>query len=97
MATQPLETIPEETQTPPNSPTPVCVTADPPKSKPATEKNPGRVASANDWPNATAWQGRLRKRQKQRPQVLLNRLVAQVLLQLLGRPTPQLGPKASHS
>ena len=45
MATPPLETIPEETQTPPNSPTPVRVTADPPKTKPATEKNPGRVAS----------------------------------------------------
>ena len=45
MATQPLETIPEETQTPPNSPTPARVTADPPKTKPATEKNPGRVAS----------------------------------------------------
>ena len=45
MATQPLETNPEETQTPPNSPTPVRVTADPPKTKPATEKNPGRVAS----------------------------------------------------
>ena len=45
MATPPLETIPEETQTPPNSPTPVRVTADPPKTKSATEKNPGRVAS----------------------------------------------------
>ena len=45
MATPPLETIPEETQTPPNSPTPSRVTADPPKTKPATEKNPGRVAS----------------------------------------------------
>ena len=48
MATPPLETIPEETQTPqtpPNSPNPVRVTADPPKTKPATEKNPGRVAS----------------------------------------------------
>ena len=45
MATQPLETIPEETQTLPNSPTPARVTADPPKTKPATEKNPGRVAS----------------------------------------------------
>ena len=42
MATQPLETIPEETETPP---TPVRVTADPPKTKPATEKNPSRVAS----------------------------------------------------
>ena len=42
MVTPPLETIPEETQTPP---TPVRVTADPPKTKPATEKNPGRVAS----------------------------------------------------
>ena len=41
MATQPLETIPEETQTP----TLVRVTADPPKTKPATEKNPGRVAA----------------------------------------------------
>ena len=45
MATQPLETITEETHTPPNSPTPVRVTADPPKTKPATEKNPGRVAA----------------------------------------------------
>ena len=45
MATQPLETIPEETQTPPNSPAPARVTADPPTTKPATEKNPGRVAS----------------------------------------------------
>ena len=38
MATQPLDTIPEETQTPPNSP--VRVTADPPKTKSATEKEP---------------------------------------------------------
>ena len=45
MATQPLETIPEETQTPLNPSTPVRVTADPPKTKPATEKNPGRVAA----------------------------------------------------
>ena len=37
MATQPLQTIPKET--------PARVTADPPKTKPATEKNPGRVAS----------------------------------------------------
>ena len=39
-----LETIPEEpTATPPNSPTPARVTADPPKTKPA--KNPKRVAA----------------------------------------------------
>ena len=47
MASQPLETIPEEptpAPTPPNSPTPARVTADPPKTKPA--KNPGRVASS---------------------------------------------------
>ena len=44
MATQPLETIPEE-ETPTPTPAPVRVTADPPKTKPATEKNPGRVAS----------------------------------------------------
>ena len=43
MASQPLETIPEEPPTPPNSPTPARVTADPPTTKPA--KNPGRVAS----------------------------------------------------
>ena len=43
MATQPLETIPEETPAP--TPAPVRVTTDPPKTKPATEKNPGRVAS----------------------------------------------------
>ena len=42
MATPPLETIPEETETPP---TPVRVTADPQKTKPAKEKNPGRVAT----------------------------------------------------
>ena len=47
MATQPLETIPEETETPTPAPAPApaCVTADPPKTKPATTKNPGRVAS----------------------------------------------------
>ena len=46
MASQPLETIPEEptpTPTPPNSPAPARVTADPPQTKPA--KNPGRVES----------------------------------------------------
>ena len=46
MASQPLETIPEEptsAPTPPNSPTPARVTTDPPQTKPA--KNPGRVAS----------------------------------------------------
>ena len=40
MASQPLETIPEE---PAPAPTPARVTADPPTTKPA--KNPGRVAS----------------------------------------------------
>ena len=40
MASQPLETIPEE---PTPTPAPARVTADPPKTKPA--KNPGRVAS----------------------------------------------------
>ena len=46
MASQPLETIPEEptpAPTPPNSPTPARVTAETPQTKPA--KNPGRVAS----------------------------------------------------
>ena len=43
MATQ-LEAIPEETIAPAPATTPVRVTADPPKTKPATEKNPGRVA-----------------------------------------------------
>ena len=48
MASQPLETIPEEPTAaltpPPNSPTPARVTADPPTTtKPA--KNPGRVES----------------------------------------------------
>ena len=42
MASQPLETIPEE-PTPAPTPTPARVTADPPKTKPA--KNPGRVES----------------------------------------------------
>ena len=46
MATQPLETIPEETPAPTQqATTPSRVTADPPKTKPAMEKNPGRVAS----------------------------------------------------
>ena len=45
MATQPLETIPEETETPTPAPAPVRVTADPPTTKPATTKNPDRVAS----------------------------------------------------
>ena len=45
MATQSLETIPEETKTPAPAPAPVRVTADPPTTKPATAKNPGRVAS----------------------------------------------------
>ena len=40
MASQQLETIPEE---PTPTPTPARVTADPPQTKPA--KNPGRVAS----------------------------------------------------
>ena len=43
MATQPLETIPEETQTPPtppNSPTPARVTADPPNNKASNGKEP---------------------------------------------------------
>ena len=43
MATQPLETISEETPAP--TPAPARVTADPPKTKPATAKNPGRVKS----------------------------------------------------
>ena len=44
MASQPLESIPEEpTPAPAPTPTPARVTADPPTTKPA--KNPGRVAS----------------------------------------------------
>ena len=39
---KPLEAIPEETVTPA---TPESVTSDVPKTKPATAKNPGRVAS----------------------------------------------------
>ena len=42
MTTQALETIPEETVTPA---TPERVTSDVPKTKPATAKHPGRVAS----------------------------------------------------
>ena len=43
MTTQTLETIPEETVAP--AATPERVTSDVPKTKPATTKNPGRVAS----------------------------------------------------
>ena len=42
MAAQTLETIPEETVTP--AATPERATFDVPKTKPATAKNPGRVA-----------------------------------------------------
>ena len=47
MAAQTLETVPEETVTPAVAPaaTPERVTSDVPKTKPATAKNPGRVAS----------------------------------------------------
>ena len=43
MEAQPLETIHEETTAP--AKTPGRVTSVAPKTKPATEKNPGRVAS----------------------------------------------------
>ena len=43
MASQPLESIPEETVAPAPTPSPARVTADPPQTKPA--KNPGRVES----------------------------------------------------
>ena len=42
MEAQPLETIPEETTNNKN------ITSDVPKSKPATAKNPGRVALVKD-------------------------------------------------
>ena len=47
MTTQTLEAIPEETTSPVAAPaaTPDRVTSDVPKTKPATAKNPGRVAS----------------------------------------------------
>ena len=46
MTTQTLEAIPEETAAPVAAPTtPDRVTSDVPKAKPATAKNPGRVAS----------------------------------------------------
>ena len=82
MATQPLETIPEETETETETPTPAParVTAAPPTTKPATAKSPGRVASGK---RLAAWLGKLRKR----AQLLLQRPVAQVLKT----------PTASHS
>ena len=43
MEAKPLDAIPEETATP--AATPERVTSDVPKTKPATAKNPGRVAS----------------------------------------------------
>ena len=46
MEAKPLETIPKETVTPAVAPaTPERVTSDVPKTKPATAKHPGRVAS----------------------------------------------------
>ena len=45
MTTQTLETIPEETVAPVTPATPEHVTSEVPKTKPATAKNPGRVAS----------------------------------------------------
>ena len=46
MKAKPLDAVPEETATPAAAPaTPERVTSDVPKTKPATAKNPGRVAS----------------------------------------------------
>ena len=46
MEAKPLQAIPEETVTPAVVPaTPQRVTSDVPKTKPATAKHPGRVAS----------------------------------------------------
>ena len=46
MTTPTLEAIPEENTSPAvTPPTPDCVTSDVPKTKPATAKNPGCVAS----------------------------------------------------
>ena len=45
MEAKPLEAIPEENTLPPAAATPERVTSDVPKTKPATAKNPGRVAS----------------------------------------------------
>ena len=70
MASTPLDTISEEptaTPTPPPSPTPAAparVTADPPQTKPATAKNPGRVASGK----RLAERNRLAREAKKRAQ-----------------------------
>ena len=96
MATQPLETTPEETPAPTPAPAPARVTADPPKTKPATAKNPGRVESGKRLAERNRLAREAKKRQKQRSQVLLHRPVA---APRLGAPTPRLslGPTASHS
>ena len=71
MASQPLETIPEDptpAPTPPNSPTPARVTANPPQTKPA--KNPGHVESGKRLAERNRLEGRPRKRHKLRSQAL---------------------------
>ena len=72
MATPPLETIPEETPAP--APTPARVTADPPKMKPATEKNPGRVASGK----RLAERNRLAREAKKKAEAETARATAQL-------------------
>ena len=80
MTSQPLETIPEE-PTPTPTPTPARVTADPPKTKPP--RTPGAWRAERGWPNATAWQEKPRRRQKQsllalrQPQPRLVRVTSQ--------------------
>ena len=92
MATQLLETIPEETPAPAQqATTPARVTADPPKTKPATEKNPGRVASGK----RLAERNRLAREQRkmQRPQ----NKPQQVLFSPMPRAQPSLGtPTQNH-
>ena len=61
MEAKPLEAIPEETVTP--AATPERVTSEVPKTKPATAKNPGRVASGK----RLAERNRLAREAKNKP------------------------------
>ena len=92
MATQPLETIPEESTAPAQAAPPARI---PPIHR---KQSPQRKSVAawlleNDLPNATAWPVKQRKRQKQRPQ----NLRSPVATPRLSLGTPAQNPPATRS
>ena len=84
MTTQTLDAIPEETVAP--AATPERVTSDVPKTKPATAKNPGRVASGK----RLAERNRLAREAKKNKPKHKSQIQAQQLIQTqITQITPQ--------